>query len=234
MVTTTKAIKKFFQLSQPPPELVSNYRDRTNTAIKGLEAVWGGKFVPPKLSGNTDDEKDKASQQLYALVFLDGADKIRFQSLKSKLHNDFLAGTKKAYPKNLDDITALLEGYQAAWAPSTNPRIRQEQSPPNQTSFHQQADQDDDELSDYEEVNDNQSHNSHPNTRVRGRGIFSNFSGWNTPHVLPGQAQIWVTYWNNTISPSSYLLLCDFYHFTKTQRSVLDDTRTAITLLIKS
>jgi len=45
--------------------------------------------------------------------------------------------------------------------------------PHNQTSVHQQGNQDDDELSNYESVSDTPSAATHPNTRVRGRGIYS-------------------------------------------------------------
>jgi len=58
--------------------------------------------------GSTDEEKVKASsQQLYAMILLEGADSNeRFQPLKNKLRNDFLAGADKdAYPNTLDEMT---------------------------------------------------------------------------------------------------------------------------------
>jgi len=175
MDATIKAIKKLFVLHQPPPEEVHCYRERTDAAIKSLESMWGAQFSPPKL-GTTDDEIKKASQKLYARVFLEGADNKCCHILKAKFKNDYLAsGGKESFPETLDEMTELLIGYQdPSWTPPTNPRVRQEES--NQTSFHQQGNQDDDDISDYEEVSDTQSHTSHPNTRVRGRGIFSSFT----------------------------------------------------------
>jgi len=91
------------------------------------------------------------------------------------------AGNKDAYlyPETLDEMTTLLAGYQGPWTPPTNPQTWQEQPSPQQTSFHQQTDQDDDGISDYETDTDNQSvasntnRNRTNNLASTGRDIYS-------------------------------------------------------------
>jgi len=180
-----RAIKKFINVHQEGWETELEYNDKVDSAIKGLDTVWGEPFVPPKLAGSTATTKETARQEFLAFTYIQGANNKKYRNLKDKFHNDRAAGVDKAYPQTLELAKRALLQYQGP-TDSRSGRNGQDRPPPvnnsGVTSFHQQGQQDDDDISDYEEVSDNQSTANHPNRTVNrndsGRTRRSIFSSW--------------------------------------------------------
>jgi len=136
------------------------------------------------------------------------------------------------YPETINEITTLLEGYQGPWTPSANSRTRQQQPPMKLSQIISPL------LATSITI---------APTTVPLRAATFTLVGSKTPTIflhfqeLPGQARIGVATFltffhqkNTKESPRSYLISLT-YHIAQTQRSaVLDDTCTALTLLIKS
>jgi len=106
-----RSIRRMVATNQGQNESVTHYYNRFMALAEVTEAQWG-KFYPPKLALNDSEyEKEQARQQFLALLFLDGADKDRYQELKMELNNSYLA-KKDNYPATLDDALKMLTHYQ--------------------------------------------------------------------------------------------------------------------------
>jgi len=68
-----RSIRQVFTTHQEGGETIQQYSRKYKSDIKGLEAMWGEPFVPPKLANSTPKEKEAARQQVFAYGFIKGA-----------------------------------------------------------------------------------------------------------------------------------------------------------------
>jgi hypothetical protein len=98
-------------INQGPRESVTNYYRRFVSTTKVIEEQWS-KFYPEKLAVSASDvDKNIARDKYLSMIFLAGADKVRFGTLIEDLNNSYLAGNDQ-YPVSLDGTLTLLSHYQ--------------------------------------------------------------------------------------------------------------------------
>ena len=101
-------LKCLAAINQGPNETVTNYHQRFLAITEVIEAQWGP-FLPTKLEAT--DGATKARESMLSMIFLAGADKERYGTLKMELNNSYLAA-KDNYPTSLDATLQLLSHYQ--------------------------------------------------------------------------------------------------------------------------
>ena len=105
-----KAMRQLFSIHMGTKETVPNYHKRFEALFKVTEAQFG-LLCPHEMCENQQAATRKtARDQLMAMIFLAGADKIRYGTLLDDLDNAYLAKTDN-YPKTLDTALSLLSNY---------------------------------------------------------------------------------------------------------------------------
>ena len=90
--TLQEVLRPLLAINQGPKESVANCHKRFLAAAEVTEVQWG--LFCPLETAATDSaaNKQKAHDQLCAMIFLAGADKMRFEKLVDELNNSCLTG----------------------------------------------------------------------------------------------------------------------------------------------
>ena len=78
-----------------------------------LEAQWGMFYPPAMIAADTTNTLTNkiARDRFLSMMFLQGADKKRFENLRYDLHNSKISDVDK-YPKTIESMYTLLMNYQ--------------------------------------------------------------------------------------------------------------------------
>ena len=109
--TLQGVLKRLAVINQGRTESVANYHKQFLAITDVIEAQWG-QFCPIGLAESTSrEDKTAAHDKFLSMIFLAGADKVRYGKLLEDLNNSFLS-KKDNYPSNIDSTLTLLSHYQ--------------------------------------------------------------------------------------------------------------------------
>jgi hypothetical protein len=104
-------LRRLTAMNQGKHETVANYYNKFKNQAKVIAGQWG-EFYPPNLTvSNSAADRKESQEKLLTMIFLAGACKHRFGTLKGNLNNNYLAG-KDNYPATLQAAFNLLTHYQ--------------------------------------------------------------------------------------------------------------------------
>ena len=84
-----ETLRRLYGIRQGSKESLNHYYKRFKSLLDVAEVHWGGSIIPAEYNQATPKNKQKANQRLLAMIFLDGADPIRYGRLKDNLHKHF-------------------------------------------------------------------------------------------------------------------------------------------------